>query len=967
MSRAEALAGRIRAALAGQQGPTPATQELARQWAELVQDAVERLDRAVSFSRKGLRTEAVAEAMAAPSVYETAALAAGEALSGWRDWCRRHHLPMPLLIDPALVAEMTECHAQLEPLRELLGRWRKLNVGRAGAPERLELLRQLRRQDPGNPTWEADLPALEHAAIADALAEFERCVALWDLERLWRLIRWMEQGPWSAAPGAAEAARLRERVVALSGRSAAERAAEVARRLHEEYMAESVDAATEQLREWEILQRFLADADVQLPPELLASVEPVLEWLRERQEASQRRIEHRTRVQELEALVEAPQVRLQELEGLASQVAAGPEPCPPALQGAVDRRIAELRRRRMALRALIVAACVAVIAGLAGAATWAVRRHERQARTEALLASVDASIRLGDLDGAQRTVDTAATDPATHPESVAAVRTRLAEARADAVKRDAAFAAALAALGDATAETAESVGAERLESVRALGRTAELRNQLSEWQRAAGDAAEERQRARDAAFTQELEAIDGRLATAAAAGDAEAAATLDEVQRMLRALEARERITPVVMARTRPIRFRADSLAAAIEDRRHLARQQAAEEADLARLPALAADADALATALVQFGRRHPASVHAAGFTKASMAAPAWRGALAWPAAADRLSSTLAGLDESGRDAARRRLQEHLDQFPASPYAASAARALGFVQRQGEWRAWLDSVLESAPQLRLSSVLLRNGQRFYYDERRPPQPGSDGVRVYQVVTGIKDPAKGEFLTEFLRVDPRQVVEDGESPQRVMARDLRSFLRQAPQDGVESAWEVLRRLRDAERVDAALRADLIASLLERLAPAVPPLQPEIAAARARLSGMKIEEIPWMDGRSLEARQRVQEISAALPRVVEAETWRNQWRTRAAQAATLLGQSLAPAGILLVDSNGPSVRLSGAARDGDLVCVEPAAQGGATEVVIGSMSADGSIRVDAQRAASLPSGTPVFRRAVTGSSP
>ncbi|MBM4111845.1 MAG: hypothetical protein FJ253_00470 [Phycisphaerae bacterium] len=980
-----ALAAKLRAIMASRASAAPPdAAELAQRWASLLGDAHLRLDRAVAWAQKGLRSEAAELVRAAPSVYETAAAAWDPSLAGWDDYCVRHRLPRAPLLPRESVDRLNACHLELEPLLGALARWRKLNIGRAAATERLDQMRTLRRLDPNGTPWVDDAPSLERAALAEALEASERALALWEIDRVWTVIRWIEAGEWISAPAEAAAAALRERVRELSGRSALERAKEVVQRLHAEYMAESVDLAEERLREWEALRSFLAESGVEPPRELDETVQPVVEWLRERQEASQRLLEHRTSVAELAALVESPSVTLAALAALVDRVERGPEPASPALLSAARRRVRSLTRARLARRSLVVLAGVAAASILLVSAFVLVERQARRDAAQQFLLRIDRSIAAGDLDGLDALVDRAMEeDPRLATgDAPSEARRRIAQARAQRQRDDAAFDAGLDAAGDPTRADATD---ELLAPLEVLARTAEQRERLELWRERRRGAEQARAAARDAAFNAALVEIEAALVRAASLGDSPAALELPAIRGRLEELVATPGVSAPALARARPALVRLESLEQALAQRREFALARARESTEIDAMLPLLRDASAYAEALRRFGQAHPDSPQSEGFLDAAIDEPSWRAVLAWPQARRAVGRSLLDLDDEQRAEARRSLREYAASHPRSVHAFAAALALEHTEPANEWRRWLAGVLDSSPLLSLRQVSMRNGDRWYYEETQAPQPTTDGARVYRIVKRLKDPAKGLFDTEFIRLEPREIVSDGESPQRVLAKALRAALRDNSLNGADGLVASIERVRDATGVNAALRAELLVGLLERLRKASPALAPALENAERRLADFDAGSLEWLDPRSTEATERSREIDAALPRLIETARWSNLRRTKAAEADAELARAYEPVGMLVADGDALVLKSPATPSVGDLLVIRSAGEGGAAgdrgsngaagalggasvaadrAVVVGRAIAvaDGSIRVELDSAAleQFPPGTPVLQQ-------
>jgi len=956
------LATRLRLLLSSNAPPSDAAMDAAQQWSDLLQSARQRLDTAADWARRGLRTEALEHASAAPSLFALAETMRDPSLSGWPRYCERHRLPVPSELPSSQLELLGECHLQLEPMREALARWRKLNIGRAPATQRLDQFRVLRSLDPANPIWTSDAPAIERAALEEAVAACERGLALWQIDRVQAVVAWIEQGEWLDAPSGPTVAALRARITELSGRSALERARAVVDRLHQEYMAESLDAAQAHLGEWEALRTFLADAGVELPAELTASVQPVLEWIRERHEAAQRAVDQRTSIAELEARIESPTASMASLQSLLARVVSGPEPAPRSVIAAATRRIEALQRSRRLRVALVLAVVLAIVVVLAVATKSMLDRHAHRLEGERLLAAVQQWIDRGDPESADEVLrERRESDPrlAEHP-AFDEASLRVAAARAAIAQRDAEFEARLAAAGDPAAPAASAASVEGLPE---LARTSDQRARLDAWTSTRQQAAADRQREIDAAFVATLAAIEGDVDRDLVAEDIEVH-LLDQLVRRLDELDAVPGVSPAVRTRVRPLRVRLDTVRRTLDERSALDARRLAEQAALGQLPALARQPDAYAKALLRFADDFPDAPAAEGFRDAAIDLPAWRGAAAWPEVRATALRHLAKATDAERAEVRQRLRSFVEAHPLAAEVSAARRALGVFGDQDDWQRWLIGVLDGSPLMSLRSVELRNGERYYYESASAPQPTPDGQRVYRIVRSLQDPAKGLFDAEYLRLDPKQIVRDGDSPQRVLAQALRPGLRAGEPKGLDGALAMIRRWRDATDVDPVLRAEIIAGLLQQVRASAPPLAPLIDEAERRLAAFDLEHLSWLDPRHAEAREIGKQIEVALPGAIEPDRWAESWRREIADVGRLLAPMRQVIGLVLLEGDSATL-LANAPPTAGLLQALVVDGGVARYIDAGVVDASLEARFDAKALPMLHSGTPIFQERAAGS--
>ncbi len=153
--------GRIKQILTGSLADAQETRSVAQEFTQLCIGAQKRLDQCVGLLARGLRTEAIYAAEAAPNLIDLIGKLDFPDAVAWREYVARIPLPVPPPFDvnalQTLDAEWGR-HADVEPL---VARYRTLCVRRAPVADRITVLRQVRSADGGNPNWGKDLAALE--------------------------------------------------------------------------------------------------------------------------------------------------------------------------------------------------------------------------------------------------------------------------------------------------------------------------------------------------------------------------------------------------------------------------------------------------------------------------------------------------------------------------------------------------------------------------------------------------------------------------------------------------------------------------------------------------------------------------------------------------------------------------------------------------------------------------------------
>ena len=160
MTPAERLVTHIREFVNGfDQEATPEAHEMSMQFSDICQSLNSRLARCGDFLRKGMRSEAVQEALSQPSVFELAETLDFEEAKHWQNLCLDLGMVPAVEINLETIELLkTECTKE-QLLEPLLREFRRL-VHTGCRDERIHILRRLRSHDEDNPVWRENLEPL---------------------------------------------------------------------------------------------------------------------------------------------------------------------------------------------------------------------------------------------------------------------------------------------------------------------------------------------------------------------------------------------------------------------------------------------------------------------------------------------------------------------------------------------------------------------------------------------------------------------------------------------------------------------------------------------------------------------------------------------------------------------------------------------------------------------------------------
>lgn len=229
--------------------------------------------------RHGLRSEALGRAAEFPPLVETANLLDLASHPQWADWqlaLSAQEIPAPVLPRLDLVKALVKAQDECEALKPLLGRWRRMNLANASLPERIGLLRKLRKQDSNCEVWFEALREHEKQRLGQIEVAIKQATRDRDERRLQGLVEEMDAGwkePVDSRLKQAAAAAL----ASFRGSRIDREIDEVGGSLAAAHEARDLDAARELRRRWGPL----ADEKGSLEPgdPRLAAADPAVAWV----------------------------------------------------------------------------------------------------------------------------------------------------------------------------------------------------------------------------------------------------------------------------------------------------------------------------------------------------------------------------------------------------------------------------------------------------------------------------------------------------------------------------------------------------------------------------------------------------------------------------------------------------------------------------------------------------------------
>ena len=975
MARAQEIIESVRWAVQGVVKDHDAVAAIAERCAAAVRQVQSACERASRLARAGAHHEAVAILNSNPMLLEDAESFAQPALDEWIEFCTENLLPAPPLVDMEMIQELRQAVLRVGAIQPLLVKFRLQNLALESALSRLRTLRRIVACERAAPAAadpdlgpatklpcatesarQSDLIAFERAALKELLKDFDVAVGTGNLEQAQRIRADAAQGGWVIGEAALAAEKMLRMLADLLARDAADRARQLAELIHADYMAESLDSASEKLGEWRSLQPLIQGTSAQLPESVRESVTAVEHWLAERFADQERRTLERARLAALQALCEAAHGRLEALQAAFRSVEGDREGCPEPLRTMVEQRLQSMRAHQRARRRMVVSCTVLGVLVLLGVTAFAVQSTVQHFQANEIAAQARARLESGDVDGAAAMLEKArASGPATD-----AIVAAEAEIEA-ALERDHQRAAkVLELLALAGAPTAESADRTPIDQAELLARTTEEREALAQWRNTFAAAEAARRDARHGAFTQAIARATEALLAVATLDPVEhgTSARLTDLEEQISEMARREDVSSALRVSAEALVARARLLREGVELARTTAERARRAKSMLADLSTSIRTPHRHAEALRTYARINPEAEEVSAFERAADLLVCWEAVAAW----DELTAASRGAVATGSSTVNQQRQDLLGAYlvahPASPLAAAAQRASAALSARAISSNAVKDMVEQWPPMRYRATRLRDGRTLYHPAGSSLSEAEvDGrhVLIVPAFTSTNTPK-----TSFQSIPTAEVIESSPSAQSKLADELIAMLRiPAGELGVPSILTAIHKVCDAQAVDPAIRAYLALTLLEQLLVEAPALRAHIEPALVELREAQIDQIDWVK-QSNPAQRRE---TAALERILAGVEVEKAFRTLCAAGeklvADILQSTLIPAGVLMVTANEPTLLNDVCeARPGDeLVAVEESNSQPCLLVRVGTVGADGAVNWNTA-AFRQPSGTILF---------
>jgi hypothetical protein len=964
------IVDRIRALLqSGDFGRIGVVEALAFSFARACAAVSQRLVRCDRLLQQGLRSEAIQLAEAEPNLLEALAVLDFPELHHWDELVELRGLePAPRLpID--LARRLNEVITEQAPLQDLLRSHRRLALQRAPLKSRIDVLRKLSAQDPGNPIWGNDLHGFEAARLQQIPEEAREAASKRDLARLQGLLAEVEQPAWREPPPRALASALRRAEARLRGEKTRVMVAGLVDRLNDAF------AARDPIR-GRLVRRELAELHMTLDAEAAERVKPALGWLDEEDRRDQADRDHEASLTALDHILDSPATPSpMELERLARRVLAHGRGVPEGLQQLYASRLRSAMLARSRRHRWIAAGAAASLLLAGGLAFTVIHGRARAYDADQAATSISDLLELGQLHEAGSLVahlESAEPDLMKYPHLIAAC-TRVKAAQDQEVDRALRFDKALRAAERAAASIRPPP---ELEAARSLARLSTETEALENLARRRAAALETERSRADQALGARLAELDRVISGVEKQVESADAARPDHPEVVAAVAEAGASLTgvmnesglasEVVQRAARSLSSRLEAARHRLDDRLRPARLEAAITGAVAYSPAGPGFVNLVGftSALQAFAKALPSTTRARAFTATLAEQPLWGAIADW----DCLSAGWKGRGdhpaispvEAGVRAEQCRF--FLVQHPGSPDGETIAtyqRFMAAIARRGpEGDGPLSKLRELLSDTQIENVWMvtvkppgaRAAKRYYLTG--PPLPDARSLRYLANHKGT------EKTVHVVRASRE---ETDLSPQAKIAARFKPIFAQGPERIAweETMLELIEQVRTQPGIDPVFQVFLLRRIVALAAEGSEPFRERIAEFQDRVARADVNvKVNWMDPdnpAAVDVRSRAAALVPALPGLAPC---RRKILERRAEVDRQVSRRPRTVGWLARDAGVWNIRTGSLLpQQGSLVVALLAANGRAAWRVIGTI-AQGKPELTVVDDPGLAEGRPVF---------
>jgi hypothetical protein len=272
-----------------------------------------------------------------PSLIERAEKLRFERLDDWAGFCREYGWDVPAPPAEEAIEKLRRAVHHEEILAPLLDEWRKVARGGAAA-RKLEILRKLEKNDPGNSAWTPLRDELEKERRAQLVESARAAIEAGNLEELEKIHLEMVSPAFRLPPDPKPLAKIEEILRAKHEAAAAAEGERILRALGEAYSMFDFAAVSRALGEWDT---HISNPVYKPGPNELAQVSDARNWLDSQSKLMARERNRETWTRDLELSLDERKKDIPKIEGLYYKLVSSDMEISPVLA----ERVEEARRQ----------------------------------------------------------------------------------------------------------------------------------------------------------------------------------------------------------------------------------------------------------------------------------------------------------------------------------------------------------------------------------------------------------------------------------------------------------------------------------------------------------------------------------------------------------------------------------------------------------------------------------------------
>ena len=874
----------------------------------------------------------------------------------WRKYCRENNLAIPPLLNVENIIEVRAAVslAYNDRFDQLHCLFRRQNLALASVSMRLDTLRLLAKRDRKNPIWHEEIIRFENELIQELRHSLSISIQKGLLSEAEHIMQDLSNGEWR---GVAEVqlavAQCEVQVNAAWAEHAVEHASRLAQQMFANYMAESIDQVRESLVQWQMFLDRMERGDTEVPSEPLSIVTPIIEWLNLRDAEIELTRQTKERLEALERVTVDPTTSAIDVQACLIAAESILAEVPPALREIAEWRIrahlAQIKtRRRMKVFAIILLIAVSL-----GFAVWFMMDQIRASRERIFIVALEAAVDRNDGTQIKKLMsDSSLTEEGfdQHPSSLAAMK-RHADLIAKQAEADKNFEDLFSQAGDPTAISANR---STIEASANIARTDDQRERVKQW-RSVQNAVEARvDEERNDAFLVDVRKFGSEIdqLELLQPGDADTSEKLRQAERFAERIAAIGNISQDAKVAFEIQRGRMQLFRIEVDQAIVAEQLKISEEMQLEKIKVAMTSPQKLPELFRQFASDFPGSTYSGDFSEVARNAEQWQAIAEWLDLRKPFMQNPIPTTELDRMNRRLELQKFRSNHPKSAIDDSIHRYEELLIDNSAWIEWLHNTLRTWTPMAMQELLLKNGTRYFYDPTDPPLVTGNQSKIYSVWSNWKE---GEKKSEVIqRAD---IKSDGPSPQELLKNRLEELLTgRDAKISIETAFKIIRTIRDSKDVDPVARATLIDGLIPKVQSSAPYLKEPIEKAIQLLAAANLDSIQWTAPGIPSSRKDFKRMTELLQLDIPVNDWIQLQKDQESAVSIWLRSDLRPVG--MIDQNNPNQHI----RIGADVRLRPKeflyiVTNSSTILPIGTVDLSGSPLIDAH-VRIIPSGTPVF---------